>query len=107
MKRPKRTWWDTYWELFGYTPRGDQCCFAAQASLMQWREDIEIPYSAFRALAIASSIERGDIIMYLLIGFTAANAVVDVAKLGRIPNWVWQTMGFLLIYCLRVAWILQ
>jgi hypothetical protein len=96
MKRPKRTWWDTYWELFGDTPRGDQ-----------WRENIEIPYSAFRALAIAFSIERGDIIMYLLIGFTAANAVMEVATVGRIPNWVWQTMGFLLIYWLRVAWLSQ
>lgn len=96
MKRPKRKWWDTYWELFGDTPRGDK-----------WREDIEIPYSAFRALAIALSVERGGIIMYLLIGFTAANAVMEVGKVGRIPNWVWQTFGFLLIYWVRQLWLLQ
>lgn len=73
----------------------------------EYREQLEVPYSALRALAIALSIDQGYITMYLLVPFTLFTATRDTVNMGRVPNWVLYTIGFLLIYWLRVTWLSQ
>lgn len=73
----------------------------------EYREQLEVPYSALRALAIALSIDQGYITMYLLVPFTLFTATRDTLKMGRVPNWVLHTCGFLLVYVGMKIWLLH
>lgn len=72
-----------------------------------WRQEVEIPYSAFRALAIALSIDHGYITMYPLVLLFLYATVRDTVNMGRVPTWVLHTCGFLLVYVGRKIWLSQ
>lgn len=68
----------------------------------RYRPALDGPYSLIRALGIACAVERGGMLVYLLVSLSVFTSVRDTVNMGRVPTWVLHTAAYLVAY-----WILR